>query len=79
MVLWFLAIGLTGLVAIIGNPSGLMAISPRYGLESSIERYQLAFITLGAILLCVSGAEALYAPTWATLARLPFNGHGSVW
>lgn len=61
MVLWFLAIGLTGLFPIVDNPSVLKAISPYYALHFGFENYKLAFITLGAVFLCVTGAEALYA------------------
>lgn len=61
MVLWFLAIGLSGLPSIIDNPAVLKAISPTYALRFGYEHYQLAFITLGAVFLCVTGAEALYA------------------
>jgi len=61
MVLWFFAIALSGLMPIVHNPSVLKAISPYYALRFGFENYQLAFITLGAVFLCVTGAEALYA------------------
>jgi KUP system potassium uptake protein len=60
-VLWFVAIGVAGAVQIVGNPDVLRAISPGYALHFSIEHYHLAFITLGAVFLCLTGAEALYA------------------
>jgi len=60
-VLWFLAIGVAGVAQIAGNPMVLRAISPLYGLQFSMEHYHLAFITLGAVFLCLTGAEALYA------------------
>ncbi|NVO04521.1 MAG: potassium transporter Kup [Rhodoferax sp.] len=61
MVLWFLAIGLMGLVPILHNPEVLRAVSPWYALHFSYVHYELAFVTLGAVFLCVTGAEALYA------------------
>lgn len=60
-VVWFLAIGVFGAVQIAQNPSVLMAISPLYAIRFSVEHYALAFITLGAVFLCLTGAEALYA------------------
>ncbi len=60
-VVWFLAIGATGLVQVIKNPAVLWAISPHYALRFCIEHYRLAFLTLGAVFLCLTGAEALYA------------------
>lgn len=60
-VIWFLAIGAAGAVQIARNPGVLRAISPFYALQFSIEHYHLAFITLGAVFLCLTGAEALYA------------------
>ncbi|MFI5447918.1 potassium transporter Kup [Polaromonas sp. UC242_47] len=60
-VFWFLAIAATGLVQIVQNPSVLVAVSPWYALRFAAEHYGIAFITLGAVFLCVTGAEALYA------------------
>ncbi len=60
-VLWFLAIGVLGLVHIADNPTVLRAVSPLHALRFSIDHYHLAFITLGAVFLCLTGAEALYA------------------
>ena len=60
-VVWFLVIGALGLVHIADNPTVLRAISPLHALRFSIDHYHLAFITLGAVFLCLTGAEALYA------------------
>jgi len=60
-VLWFVAIGAAGVVHIAKNPAVLLAISPLYAMRFSVEHYHLAFITLGAVFLCLTGAEALYA------------------
>ena len=58
---WFFAIGLLGLVQILGNPGILKALSPYYALKFMLTSPGTTFIILGAIVLCVTGAEALYA------------------
>ncbi len=60
-VVWFFAIGAMGLVEIVKNPSVLQAVSPTYALDFIFNHYGIAFITLGAVFLCLTGAEALYA------------------
>jgi KUP system potassium uptake protein len=60
-VLWFVAIGAVGLLHIVENPAVLSAISPVHAIRFSVEHYHIAFITLGAVFLCLTGAEALYA------------------
>ena len=61
MVLWFTVIGIMGAVQIALNPSVLAAISPLHAAHFAIVHYELAFLTLGAVFLCLTGAEALYA------------------
>ncbi len=61
MILWFAVIGLLGARAIIGNPEVLLAISPTYGIAVLFRHGYLAFLVLGSVVLCVTGAEALYA------------------
>ena len=61
MVVWFFIIGLTGLIEIIPHPFVLLAISPTYAVELCIQYKGMAFFVLGAVVLCVTGAEALYA------------------
>jgi KUP system potassium uptake protein len=61
MVVWFVAIGLLGLAPIAAHPEVLKAVSPYYALHFGVNHYELAFVTLGAVFLCVTGAEALYA------------------
>ena len=60
-VVWFLAIAAFGLIQIMQNPQVLAALLPVHALRFTVEHYNLAFITLGAVFLCVTGAEALYA------------------
>jgi KUP system potassium uptake protein len=58
---WFVAIGALGVVQIVGNPSILKALSPHYALMFMWASPVTTFLILGAIVLCVTGAEALYA------------------
>jgi KUP system potassium uptake protein len=59
--LWFLAIGLSGLNHIVSDPEILWAISPHYIVAFLINSPDVAFVTIGAVFLAVTGAEALYA------------------
>jgi KUP system potassium uptake protein len=61
MVIWFFLIGLIGLMEVIQHPFVLLAISPSYALALCIQYKGMAFFVLGAVVLCVTGAEALYA------------------
>ncbi len=61
MAVWFLIIGLMGLIEIARHPFVLMAVSPFYAFELCVQYKGLSFIVLGAVVLCVTGAEALYA------------------
>ena len=60
-VIWFIAIAAIGAVQIAQNPMVLKAILPGYAFAFITHNYGVAFITLGAVFLCVTGAEALYA------------------
>ena len=61
MVLWFLMIALLGLAQIIKHPDVLYAINPWYGLNFFIRHGVHAWLALGAVVLAVTGGEALYA------------------
>jgi KUP system potassium uptake protein len=61
MALWFVTIAVLGLYGVIRHPSVLMALDPRYGFAYLTSGGTLAFFVLGAVFLCVTGAEALYA------------------
>lgn len=61
MALWFVVIGVLGIIEIVQHPFVLLAISPSYAVELCIQYKGLAFVVLGAVVLCVTGAEALYA------------------
>lgn len=59
--LWFLAIGASGLNHIFDDPGILYAINPTYIVTFLVNQPEVAFVTIGAIFLAVTGAEALYA------------------
>jgi len=58
---WFLVLALLGIAQIITYPSILKAISPHYAVMFMWTNPGTTFIILGAVVLCVTGAEALYA------------------
>ncbi len=59
--LWFAAIALLGVFHIASNPHILVALNPYYALAFVWDNPGVTFILLGAVVLCVTGAEALYA------------------
>ncbi|WP_418082051.1 potassium transporter Kup [Tessaracoccus aquimaris] len=61
MLVWFIVIAVLGVPHILDHPEILAAISPHHALFFAAERPLIAFIAMGAIVLCITGAEALYA------------------
>ncbi|CAM5319934.1 Low affinity potassium transport system protein kup [Tsukamurella paurometabola] len=61
MIIWFTVIGGLGVWGISREPGVLRAISPTYALEFMAGNLDVAFFALAAIVLSVTGAEALYA------------------
>jgi KUP system potassium uptake protein len=61
MLAWFGVIAAAGLGRIAGHPAILKALSPSYGVQFFGAHFGVAFISLGAIVLTLTGAEALYA------------------
>jgi KUP system potassium uptake protein len=61
MVVWFVSIGVLGLVQIAQNPSVLWALSPSYGARFFATHGWRGFTLLGSVVLAVTGGEALYA------------------
>jgi KUP system potassium uptake protein len=59
--LWFLAIGAAGLYGIVQHPGILQALNPAHALAFVTGHGLASFIVLGAVVLAVTGAEALYA------------------
>jgi len=61
MIIWFLTIGLLGLDQIAQHPTIIGALNPLYGIELIMSDPASGFVLLGAVVLAVTGAEALYA------------------
>jgi KUP system potassium uptake protein len=61
MVVWFVVIGAWGVRGIVGNPAILKALSPTYAIGFLFGHFGTAFFSLAAVVLAVTGAEALYA------------------
>ena len=61
MIVWFLTLAGLGLMSIVQNPQVLRAINPLYGLGFLAAHPVIGFAALGAVVLAVTGGEALYA------------------
>jgi KUP system potassium uptake protein len=61
MVVWFVAIGVTGVAGITRHAAILKALSPTYAVGFLVHHFGTAFFALAAVVLAVTGAEALYA------------------
>src|SRR5471032_417324 len=61
MLVWFVTIAVLGVRAIAQAPQVLQAANPWHGLQFFIDHGMAGFLTLGAVVLCVTGGEALYA------------------
>jgi KUP system potassium uptake protein len=58
---WFFVLVALGLPQVLAHPGVLAALDPRYAIGFFIEHRFVAFVALGAVVLCVTGGEALYA------------------
>jgi KUP system potassium uptake protein len=61
MTIWFFVIAALGLPAILRHPSVLAALDPRWGFAFFADNGLHGFLILGAVVLCFTGTEALYA------------------
>jgi KUP system potassium uptake protein len=61
MGLWFSVLAIGGIGKVVDEPSILKALSPTYGIQFFFDHGGTAFLALGAVVLVVTGAEALYA------------------
>ena len=61
MLVWFTALALLGLPHIFENPHVLVAVNPGYAWDFCMSHKWVAFVALGAVVLVVTGGEALYA------------------
>jgi KUP system potassium uptake protein len=58
---WFLAIGLLGLARLVEDPAVLQALDPTWAFRFFVRHGVVAWLALGAVVLAVTGGEALYA------------------
>lgn len=61
IVLWFTVLGVSGVIHIVQEPSILAALNPLHALSFLADRGPLVLASVGAIVLALTGAEALYA------------------
>ncbi|HEX9462450.1 MAG TPA: potassium transporter Kup [Alphaproteobacteria bacterium] len=61
MLVWFVVLALLGIVEIVRHPHILLSLNPLYGVELLINDPWRGFVVLGAVVLAVTGCEALYA------------------
>jgi len=61
MLLWFTTLAVLGVPHILENPHVLVAVNPMYAVEFCLSHKLIAFVALGAVVLVVTGGEALYA------------------
>ena len=61
MVLWFLTLGILGVISITHDPAVLHALGPWHAIRFFADKPILGFFSLGAAVLALTGAEALYA------------------
>jgi KUP system potassium uptake protein len=61
MIVWFTVIGACGIAGVATHPEILKALAPSYALSFLTSHFSVAFFSLAAVVLAVTGAEALYA------------------
>jgi KUP system potassium uptake protein len=61
ILVFFTAIAILGGREVIAHPGVLQGLSPSWGVRFMVDHGVAAFLTLGGVVLCVTGAEALYA------------------
>lgn len=72
MLVWFLTLAVLGVVNIAAHPEILRALDPRHAVAFAIEAPALVMTAMGAIFLCLTGAEAMYADL-GHFGRLPIT------
>ncbi|MFG1658253.1 potassium transporter Kup [Micromonospora chersina] len=61
MLLWFACLGVAGAAEVLRHPGILAALSPTYAAAFFVDHPVVAFVAMGAVVLAITGAEALYA------------------
>jgi KUP system potassium uptake protein len=61
MVLWFTALAVAGAREVVAHPHVVEGLSPTYAVRFIVDQPGVAFVAMGAVMLAITGAEALYA------------------
>ena len=61
MIIWFTTLAVLGVRSIVQNPEVLVAVNPLYAISLVQTHFVLSLTIFGAVFLCVTGGEALYA------------------
>lgn len=69
---WFLSIGALGVWSVLQTPFVLTMVSPHWAFNFIVHQPYLAFLTMGAVILTITGGEALYADM-GHFGRLPIR------
>lgn len=72
MTIWFLTIGALGVAEIWQHPEVLVAANPVYAIAFLVQHGFGSFVILGAVFLCATGAEAMYADL-GHMGRVPIR------
>lgn len=70
--LWFMSIGFFGILSILQTPHVLLMINPVWAFSFVVNQPYVAFLTMGAVILTMTGGEALYADM-GHFGRLPIK------
>lgn len=73
MLIWFLALGISGIYSIFHLPGIVSALNPLHGINFILHHGIAGFFVLSEVILCATGAEALYADM-GHLGRKPITG-----
>lgn len=73
MLVWFLSLGISGIASINTLPEVLTAFNPIHGINFMLKHGIAGFFVLSEVVLCITGAEALYADM-GHLGRKPITG-----
>lgn len=61
MFIWFSLLAITGIISLVGTPQVLLSLNPYYAVAFFLHNGITGFFILSAVILCVTGGEALYA------------------
>jgi len=80
MLVWFVTIAALGILAVVKAPGVLAAVNPVYALRFFAVNHVHGLVALGSVVLCITGAEALYADLGHfTKAAIRASWTGFVW